>query len=51
VFTFVRLVESAVDDLSYGRAVNRIRSYYWRQLGEDARYLLLGGPRRRQGAC
>ena len=43
VFTFVRLVESSVEDLYYGRAVNRIRSYYRRELGEDARYLLLGG--------
>jgi hypothetical protein len=43
VFTFVRLVESSVEDLYYGRAVNRIRSYYQRELGDDARYLLLGG--------
>jgi hypothetical protein len=43
VFTFVRLVESSVEDLYYGRAVNRIRSYYRRELGDDARYLLLGG--------
>jgi hypothetical protein len=43
VFTFVRLVESSVEDLYYGRAVNRIRSYYLRELGDDARYLLLGG--------
>jgi hypothetical protein len=43
VFTFVRLVESSIEDLYYGRAVNRIRSYYRRELGEDARYLLLTG--------
>jgi len=42
-FTFVRLVESSVEDLYYGRAVNRIRSYYRRELGTDERFLLLGG--------
>jgi hypothetical protein len=42
-FTFVRLVESSVEDLYYGRAVNRIRSYYRRKLGDAERYLLLGG--------
>jgi hypothetical protein len=43
VFTFVRLVESSVEDIFYGRAINRIRSYYRRELGDDVGYLLLGG--------
>jgi hypothetical protein len=28
IFTFVRLVESSVEDILYGRAINRIRHYY-----------------------
>jgi hypothetical protein len=28
IFTFVRLVGSAVEDIDSGRAINRIRSYY-----------------------
>jgi hypothetical protein len=43
VFTFVRLVQSSTEDLLYGRAINRLRGYYQQLVGEDARYLLLGG--------
>jgi hypothetical protein len=42
VFTFVRLVETSVEDLRYGRAINRIRRYYLQIAGTDARYFLLG---------
>ena len=42
LFTFVRLVESSVEDVLYGRAINRIRHYYLELAGEDARYFLLG---------
>ncbi len=41
VFTFVRLVDSSVEDILYGRAINRIRHYYRELAGEEARYLLL----------
>ena len=42
-FTFVRLVESSVEDLTYGRAINRIRAYYQRVARDQARFLALGG--------
>lgn len=42
-FTFVRLAESSVEDLIYGRAINRIRGYYRQVAGSDARYFALGG--------
>ncbi len=42
-FTFVRLVESSVEDIYYGRAINRIRGYYRELAGEKARYFALGG--------
>ncbi len=42
-FAFVRLVQSSVEDLFYGRAINRIRGYYRQLVGEQARYLMLGG--------
>ena len=42
-FTFVRLTESSVEDLTYGRAINRIRGYYRKLAGADARYFALGG--------
>jgi hypothetical protein len=41
LFTFVRLVESSVEDLNYGRAINRIRHYYLELAGEDARYFMM----------
>jgi hypothetical protein len=43
VFTFARLVTSSIEDLLYGRAINRIRNYYRDIAGSEARYLLLGG--------
>lgn len=43
VFTVVRLVESSVEDIFYGRAINRIRSYYLEQAGPEARWFMLGG--------
>ena len=43
VFTFVRLVETSVENLRYGRAINRIRAYYREFAGRQARYLLLTG--------
>ena len=42
-FTFVRLTESSVEDLTYGRAINRIRGYYRQLAGSEARYFALGG--------
>jgi len=42
-FTFVRLAESSVEDLTYGRAINRIRGYYRQLAGPDNRYFALGG--------
>lgn len=43
IFTFVRLVETSIEDLYYGRAINRIRHYYLELAGEDARYFLMSG--------
>jgi hypothetical protein len=43
LFTFVRLVQTSMEDLFYGRAINRIRSYYLQLLGDDSGFLLLGG--------
>jgi hypothetical protein len=42
-FTFARLAESSIEDLGYGRAINRIRGYYRELAGPDARYFALGG--------
>ncbi len=41
-FTFVRLVESSVEDLNYGRAINRIRNYYLQLAGPESRLFLMG---------
>jgi hypothetical protein len=41
LFTFVRTVESGVEDLMMGRAINRIRNYYLQIAGEEARYFML----------
>ena len=43
LFTFVRLVESSVEDILYGRAINRIRSYYLQRAGDEARWFMLSG--------
>lgn len=43
LFTFVRLVLSSIEDLLYGRAINRIRQFYVDLAGEEGRrYILLG---------
>jgi hypothetical protein len=41
LFTFVRTIESGVEDLMMGRAINRIRNYYLQVAGEEARYFML----------
>jgi hypothetical protein len=43
VFTFVRLVESSVEDVLYGWAINRVRHYYLELAGEDRRYFMMSG--------
>jgi hypothetical protein len=43
LFTFVRLVQSSIEDLFYGRAINRIRGFYLQLAGREARYFLLDG--------
>src|SRR5919106_1739552 len=40
--TFIRLVESSIEDLFYGRAINRIRHFYVELAGEDSRYFQMG---------
>jgi hypothetical protein len=42
LFTFVRLVQSSIEDMFLGRAINRIRQYYFRIIGDDAGYVMLG---------
>jgi hypothetical protein len=43
LFTFVRLVESSIEDVLYGRAINRIRNYYLDLAGEQAKLFVLSG--------
>ncbi len=43
IFTFVRLVQSAEEDLLYGRAINRIRHYYLDLAQDQARWFSLSG--------
>jgi hypothetical protein len=43
MFTFVRLVESTIEDILYGRAINRIRHYYLELAGENGRYFMMSG--------
>jgi hypothetical protein len=43
LFTFVRTVESSVEDILYGRAINRIRAYYLEAAGPESRWFVLGG--------
>ena len=45
--TFVRPLQSSVEDIVYGRAINRIRHYYLEEAGKDARYFMLGANRGR----
>jgi hypothetical protein len=42
LFTFVRVAENSVEDVLYGRAINRIRSYYLELAGERAKLFVLG---------
>jgi hypothetical protein len=42
MFTFVRLVESSIEDIFYGRAISRIRHYYLQLAGAESRYIMLG---------
>ena len=41
--TYVRLVECSAEDLRYGMAINRIRSYYKEIAGERAELFVLSG--------
>jgi hypothetical protein len=41
--TYVRLLEKAIEEFYYARAINRIRSYYLELAGADVRYFLLKG--------
>jgi hypothetical protein len=41
--TFVRVVETGIEDAIYSQAINRIRHYYLELAGDDARYFVLGG--------
>ena len=43
LFTFIRVVENAVEDLMLGRAINRIRHYYLELAGEQRRLFMLSG--------
>jgi hypothetical protein len=43
LFTHMRLVESSIEDLIYGRAINRIRHFYLEIAGEKARYFVMSG--------
>jgi hypothetical protein len=43
VFTFVRTVESSVEDVLYGRAINRIRAYYLELAGPESRWFVMQG--------
>jgi hypothetical protein len=42
-FTFVRVAQCSIEDLAYGRAINRIRSYYRERAGAQARYFVMAG--------
>jgi hypothetical protein len=42
LFTFIRVAENSVEDILYGRAINRIRSYYLELAGERAKLFVLG---------
>jgi hypothetical protein len=42
VLVFARLVQTTLEDIHYGRAINRIRNYYLTLAGPEGRYFLLG---------
>jgi hypothetical protein len=41
LFTFVRLVQNSIEDIFLGRAINRIRQYYFSVIGDDSGYVML----------
>ena len=41
--TFVRILETGIEDAICAQAINRIRHYYLELAGEHGRYFLLGG--------
>jgi hypothetical protein len=43
VLTYLRLVQSSIEDLFYARAINRIRRYYLELEPDAARWFLLAG--------
>jgi hypothetical protein len=43
IVTFVRILETGIEDAIYSQGINRIRHYYLELAGEHARYFLLGG--------
>jgi hypothetical protein len=43
IFTYTRLAQNSVEDIFYGRAINRIRHYYLELAGDRARHFMLGG--------
>jgi hypothetical protein len=43
LFSFVRTVESSVEDILYGRAINRIRAYYLEMAGAEGRWFVMSG--------
>ena len=47
--TFVRVLETGIEDAIYAQAINRIRHYYLELAGGDARYFVLGGHDDMQG--
>ena len=47
--TFVRVLETGIEDAIYALAINRIRHYYLELAGDDARYFVLGGHDDAQG--
>ena len=48
--TFVRIIETGIEDAIYAQAIGRIRSFYLELAGDDARYFLLGGCDDMEGA-
>jgi hypothetical protein len=48
--TFVRVLETGIEDAIYAQAISRIRHYYLELAGEDARYIALGGNDDVQGS-
>ena len=47
--TFVRVLETGIEDAIYAQAINRIRHYYLELAGDNAHYFVLGGHDDAQG--